>query len=209
MPTSMHAPKVGFLASYDRLEQVPDYPFPEVAFAGRSNVGKSSLLNALVMQRRLAHVSATPGRTRGINFYPVDGAWMLVDLPGYGFARVSKQERERFRDLIMGYLLDRQQMVLANILLDSRHDPTPDDLSLIEELELHKRPYALVLTKADALTESQARQRLEQIRALVAQCEHCADVVLTSARTGLGRPQLWAIVRRAVTQRKSTTHQQQ
>ncbi|MCX7930036.1 MAG: ribosome biogenesis GTP-binding protein YihA/YsxC [Chlorobi bacterium] len=201
----MNAPKVGFLASYDWLEQVPDYPFPEVAFAGRSNVGKSSLLNALVLQRRLAHVSAAPGRTRSINFYPVNGAWMLVDLPGYGFARVSKQERQRFRDLILGYLLHRRQMALACILLDSRHEPTAGDLSLLEELELHYRPYAVVLTKADTLVHAHAQERLEQIQGLLRQCNHCMGVVLTSAHTGAGRTQLWAIIQKAVQQCKPIT----
>jgi GTP-binding protein len=194
----MHVPTVGFLASYVRLEDMPDYSFPEVAFAGRSNVGKSSLINALVFQRSLAQVSSTPGRTRSINVYPVNGEWMLVDLPGYGFARVSKQQREQFRQLVMGYLLRRRQLALACVLVDSRHDATADDLALIEELELHHRTYAIVLTKADALSEADAVERQRQLEHLVQHCAGCVGVIVTSARSGRGRTQLWAVIRRTL-----------
>ncbi|MCS7000397.1 MAG: ribosome biogenesis GTP-binding protein YihA/YsxC [Bacteroidota bacterium] len=194
----MQVPKVGFLCSAVQLEQLPKYSFPEVAFAGRSNVGKSSLLNALVFQRNLARVSATPGRTQSINIYPVDGKWMLVDLPGYGYARVSKQQREEFRKLILGYLLGRPNLVLACVLVDSRHDPTADDTSLLEELELHQRRFAVVLTKCDALSSQHAEERIAQLRHLVHQCSWCMDVVCTSARTGQGRSQLWALIHKAL-----------
>ncbi len=203
----MHPPKVGFLASYVQLDQLPDYAFPEVAFAGRSNVGKSSLINALVFQRSLAHVSSTPGRTRSINIYPVNGQWMLVDLPGYGYARVSKQQREDFRQLLLGYLLERRQLAVACVLIDSRHDPSADDLSLIEELELRGRRYAVILTKADALSPADVEERTEQIRHLVQHCTGCQAVMATSARTGQGRTQLWALIRKTLAQYHQRTVQ--
>ncbi|GIV53583.1 MAG: putative GTP-binding protein EngB [Candidatus Kapaibacterium sp.] len=196
----MQIPTVGFLASYARLDQLPSYSFPEVAFAGRSNVGKSSLINALVFQRALAQVSSTPGRTRTINIYPVNGEWMLVDLPGYGYAKVSKQQRTQFRQLLMGYLLERPQLALACLLVDSRHDPTADDCALIEELELHHRTYAVILTKADALSPAAVDERHHQLRHLVQHCTGCVDVLVTSARTGLGRTQLWGCIRRTLAQ---------
>lgn len=195
----MRPPRVGFLTSAVRLEQLPSLPYPEVAFAGRSNVGKSSLLNALVFQHRLARVSATPGRTRSINLYPVDGKWILVDLPGYGYAKVARSQREEFRELIMGYLLTRQQLVLACVLVDSRHDPTADDLALLEELEMHARRYAVILTKIDALSQRQLVERQEQLNALIAQCRWCAGVISTSTRTGVGRDKLWSLIMNYVT----------
>ncbi|KXB97319.1 MAG: hypothetical protein AA908_07500 [Chlorobi bacterium NICIL-2] len=194
----MHTPRVAFLRSVVRLEELPDYPFPEVAFAGRSNVGKSSLLNALVLQRRLARTSATPGQTRSINLYPVNGEWVLVDLPGYGYARVARQQREEFRRLVMGYLLERKQLALACVLVDARRDPTNDDLALLEELELHHRRFAVILTKADTIAPVALQERLDQIRGLVEQCTACMDVLATSARTKLGRTHLWALIRNAL-----------
>lgn len=194
----MQSPRVAFLRSVVRLEELPDYRFPEVAFAGRSNVGKSSLLNALVLQRRLARTSATPGLTRSINLYPVDGEWVLVDLPGYGYARISRQQREEFRRMVMEYLLERKQLALTCLLVDARHDPANDDLALLEELELHRRRYAVILTKADTIAPGALEERLAQIRGLVEQCTACLDVIATSARTKLGRTQLWAVIRNAL-----------
>ncbi len=199
----MHPPRVAFLRSVVRLEELPNYPFPEIAFAGRSNVGKSSLLNALVLQRRLARTSATPGQTRSINLYPVDGEWVLVDLPGYGYARVSHQQRDEFRRLVMGYLLERKQLALACVLVDSRRDPSNDDLALLEELELHQRRFAVILTKADTIAPGALEERLEQFRALVEQCTACQDVLATSARTKLGRTQLWALIQNAISHHRT------
>lgn len=199
----MRVPTVGFLGSATHLEQLPKASFPEVAFAGRSNVGKSSLINALVLRRRLAHVSATPGRTRSINIYPVDGEWMLVDLPGYGFAQLPQQQRVALYELVKNYLLRRAQMALACILLDSRHDPTARDLAILEMLELHQRRFAVVLTKADTVSSSFLQERIDQVRNLVHQCAWCIDVLATSARTGEGRSSLWAVIRKAIAQHRT------
>lgn len=199
----MRVPTVGFLGSATHLEQLPKASFPEVAFAGRSNVGKSSLINALVLRRRLAHVSAIPGRTRSINIYPVDGEWMLVDLPGYGFAQLPQQQRVALYELVKNYLLRRAQMALACILLDSRHDPTARDLAILEMLELHQRRFAVVLTKADTVSSSFLQERIDQVRNLVHQCAWCIDVLATSARTGEGRSSLWAVIRKAIAQHRT------
>lgn len=194
----MRARQVAFLTSALRVEDLPQYPFPEVAFAGRSNVGKSSLINTLVAQRRLARVGATPGQTRSINLYPVDSEWVLVDLPGYGYARVSLQQRKNFHRLVMQYLMEREQLVLACVLTDVRHEPTRDDLALMEELELNHRQFAVILTKADTLTPSAVEERRSQLLGLVANCSSCAGVIATSARTKIGRHQVWSLIQNAV-----------
>jgi GTP-binding protein len=194
----MRARQVAFLTSALRVEDLPQYPFPEVAFAGRSNVGKSSLINTLVAQRRLARVGATPGQTRSINLYPVDSEWVLVDLPGYGYARVSLQQRKNFHRLVMQYLLEREQLVLACVLTDARNDPTRDDLALMEELELNHRQFAVILTKADTLTPSAVEERRSQLLGLVANCSSCAGVIATSAHTKIGRHQVWSLIQNAV-----------
>lgn len=200
----MHVPTVGFLGNATHVERLPKTSFPEVAFAGRSNVGKSSLINALVLRRRLAHVSATPGRTRSINIYPVNGEWMLVDLPGYGFAQLPQQQRVALHELAKSYLLHRTQMALACILLDSRHDPTPRDLAILEMLELYHRRFAVVLTKTDAVrSASFLQERIDQICNLVHECSWCVDVLATSARTGEGRSSLWAVIRKAIAQHRT------
>jgi GTP-binding protein len=156
---------------------------PEVAFIGRSNVGKSSLLNALVGRRRLARVSATPGKTTLLNAYRLP-AFYLIDLPGYGFARTSKGERARHRALITRYLRERPNLSGVAWLLDVRHDPSKDDRELQQLLAERERPVLAVLTKADKLGRAAQRERARVIgRALELPDD---QVQLTSARTGLG-----------------------
>jgi len=158
-------------------------PLPEVAFIGRSNVGKSSLLNALVGRRSLARVSATPGKTTLLNAYRLP-RFYLVDLPGYGFARASKVERERYRKLIDRFLQERASLTGVAWLLDSRHEPSKTDREIQRLLIESGRPVLAVLTKADKL--GRAAQR-EHVRAIGKALELPEDQVqLTSARTGLG-----------------------
>ncbi len=179
--------------------QFPDTAVPEVAMIGRSNVGKSSLINQLVRHSGMARVSNTPGKTQEINFFNTNAGFVLVDLPGYGYARVSKDRREQFSVLIRQYLLERTQMALACVLIDSRHDPMTSDLAIIEELELAARPYAIVLTKADKISETQQQRREQQVRDLVAQCKHIEDVIVTSAQTGQGRSNVIGMMKRVTT----------
>ena len=174
----------------------PSSDFPEIAFIGRSNVGKSSLINSIVRRKQLALTSSTPGKTQQINFFVVDGAWMLVDLPGFGYASVGKTKRLEFSKLNYSYLEAREQLRMVCLLLDSRHDPSQIDMGLIEWLEMHGIKYTIILTKCDKIKPTMIDERKEQIQGLVQFCAHCIDILPYSSETGLGREQLWGIIKR-------------
>ena len=166
----------------------PDPVLPEIAFAGRSNVGKSSLLNRLVKRKAFARVSNTPGRTRELNFFKVNGTFVLVDLPGYGYARVSKDRRAEWKPLIEGYL--RESPVLRGIvqLLDARHDPTAEDRQLFDLLADIGVPTVVVVTKIDKLSKPKVGER---VHALAVELELDEDqMILFSAVTAEGRDAL-------------------
>ncbi len=166
----------------------PDPTLPEIAFAGRSNVGKSSLLNKLIHRRKFARVSNTPGRTREVNFFKVNDAFLMVDLPGYGYARVSKERRAEWKPLIENYLSSSPQLRGIVHLLDVRHDPTNDDRQMLDFLSDLGVPTIIVLTKIDKLT---ATQRARRIPELSAELGLDADqMVVFSAVTGEGRNEL-------------------
>ena len=179
-----------FQASYGISSQLPAPDRPEFAFSGRSNVGKSSLINKLCSRKSLARVSSTPGKTATINFYRVDGVY-FVDLPGYGFARVSDAERARWDELINGYFEAGRPLALLVQLLDCRHDPSADDKQMLEYLRYHGIPFVAVLTKADKLKKAElaaCRARFESLCAPYG----CRGVYLTSAEKGLGIEELRA-----------------
>lgn len=170
----------------------PEPKLPEVAFAGRSNVGKSSLLNKLIRRKRFARVSNTPGRTREINFFVVNKQFVLVDLPGYGYARISKERRAEWRPLIESYLRNSPELRGIVQLLDVRHDPTRDDRQMIAFLADLGVPTLFALTKVDKLT---ATQRTERVRAIMDELEAGEEQVIPfSAVTGEGRDELAAAV---------------
>lgn len=150
----MNYHKVQFLTSYGRADQLPPSEKPEVVFAGRSNVGKSSLLNRLFQQKGLARVSATPGKTATINFYRLVGC-CFVDLPGYGYAKVSKSEKERWASLVEGYFAQQRQIALVIQLIDMRHKPSANDLQMIDFLQGMGAPFAVVCTKSDKLNKGE------------------------------------------------------
>jgi GTP-binding protein len=152
----------------------------------------------LVRRKKLAFVSATPGKTTEINFFLVNNAFMLADLPGFGFAKASREQRAFWEKQRQAYLFKREQVRLICILVDSRHDPNEEELSLIENLELHRRRYLIVLTKGDKITKTHMQERVEQLRELVAQCSYCVDVLPTSSETNVGRNELVGIVNRMV-----------
>ncbi len=182
-----------FLASAGRPEQFPRGPYPEVAFAGRSNVGKSSMINRLLGQRELARTSGTPGRTRTINFYQINDRFRFVDLPGYGYARVSRTVKEAWWALVEEYLHGRDQLRGVIHILDARHLPTEQDRELTEFLVALGLPYCPVLTKADKLNRGQrGAMRIGIARAL----GHGSpdSLVLFSATTGEGATDLWTAI---------------
>lgn len=148
-----------YVGSWGTIEQLPEPTTPEVAFVGRSNVGKSSLLNKLLNRKNLARVSAKPGKTANINFFDVDGV-TFVDLPGYGFAQVSKAEKERWANLISGYFADSRSFNLVISLVDIRHSAQALDLDMISYLKNEELPFIVVLTKADKLSKNKQQSQL-------------------------------------------------
>jgi GTP-binding protein len=166
----------------------PEGDLPEIAFSGRSNVGKSSLLNRLVRRKSLARVSKTPGKTREINFFEVNHELVLVDLPGYGFARVSKEQRSEWRPLIEGYLIGSEQLRGVVQLLDVRHAPTADDLQMVDFLAGLEVPTIIALTKIDKLTKSAVGKRVDEFAEELGVVRE--QLVPFSSVTGQGRDEL-------------------
>ena len=166
----------------------PPSELPEIAFAGRSNVGKSSLLNTLVRRRSFARVSRTPGRTREINFFRVNNGFVLVDLPGYGYARISKEKKSEWRPMIESYLKRTSQLRGIVLLLDIRREPSDDDRAMLDFLAHVEVPTIVALTKTDKLSKNTARDRAAEIsRALHLDA---GQVIPFSAQTGEGRVEL-------------------
>ena len=184
----MNFNKAEFLASYGLASQLPVSDRPEFIFAGRSNVGKSSLINKLCNRKNLARVSSTPGKTATINYYDVDGCY-FVDLPGYGYAKVSGSERRRWDKLINSYFATDRNKVLMLQLLDCRHAPSADDMQMLEYMRFHKLPFWVVLTKADKLKKSQMEPTLKEFEALCAEY-NCKGVSLVSSEKGWGIEEL-------------------
>ena len=184
-----------FVASAANPESFPRGGLPEVAFLGRSNVGKSSLINTLVGQGKLAFTSSRPGRTRTINFYRVDGSFYAVDLPGYGYAETSHQQMLAWKRLIENYLLTRENLALAVLILDSRRGWMEGDLLLKRWLEHHGRPYVVVATKLDKL-----RNKSEQERGLAQIRLQNVEPMPFSAVTGRGVRELWQTITKALPQ---------
>jgi len=166
----------------------PDSPLPEVAFAGRSNVGKSSLLNSLVRRKSFARVSRTPGRTREINFFRVNNGFVLVDLPGYGYARISKQKKSEWRPMIESYLRRTTQLRGIVLLLDIRREPSDDDRAMLDFLAEVEVPTIVALTKTDKLSKAAAREQAAAISRSLALNDE--QVIPFSAQTGEGRVEL-------------------
>ncbi len=176
----------------------PTHTFPEIAFAGRSNVGKSSLLNALVRRKAFARVSRTPGRTREINFFAVNNAFVFADLPGYGYARISKERQAEWRPLIEGFLRGSAQLKGIVQLLDIRHEPTEDDRQMLDLLAEIGLPTVVAVTKTDKLSRTQVAARVKEIARDLALDEE--QVIPFSAVTGVGRDELAEAVVALLTQ---------
>jgi len=179
-------------SAYERIHWVSDR-LPEIAFLGRSNVGKSSLLNSLLQRKALARTSNTPGRTQCINFFLVNEIYYFVDLPGYGYAKVSKTMRADWGMMAEQYLAERQQLVLSIQLIDSRHKPTNLDMQLNEWLIFNQKPHIVVATKADKLSRNDLQKQLKVIGNTFAE----SRLMSYSAETGKGRDELWSEITKA------------
>lgn len=183
--------KATFIKSSKKVEDCPFPDKPEYAFLGRSNVGKSSLINMLVQRKNLAATSAQPGKTRLINHFLVDERWYLADLPGYGYAKVSKQERAAWQKMINDYLTQRPNLMCTFILMDLRLEPQAIDLEMIERLGSAGLPLAFVFTKADKLSRNQQQSNFARYRrALLQMWEELPPCFITSAVDGSGRDEI-------------------
>jgi len=189
-----------FVSSFADVAKCPAPDRPEFAFIGRSNVGKSSLINMLVNMRKLAKTSVTPGKTQTINHYLINEKWYLVDLPGYGFASVSKSTREGFGKMIENYVLKRENLYCLFILIDSRLPPQKIDLTFMEWAGSKEVPIALVFTKIDKLKANELQKSLALYkRTLLANWEELPPLFLTSSEKGTGRDELFDFMSSAMT----------
>lgn len=180
-----------YIGSKTRVDACPADGRPEYAFIGRSNVGKSSLINALTERRNLAMTSSTPGKTLCINHFLINDAWYLVDLPGYGYAQRGKKAMEKLRQMIQHYVLDREQLTCLFVLVDIRHDPQPVDLGFLTFLGENGVPFAIVFTKADKLKNSQVKPTVDKYLAtLKEQWEELPPYFVTSSANKVGREEL-------------------
>ncbi len=181
-----------FIKSATRPSEYPPADFPEIAFAGRSNVGKSSLINTLVNRKRLVKTSSTPGRTRLLNFFAINGRIMFVDLPGYGYAKVQARVRSTWGAMIDTYILGRPALKSIVLILDIRRDPDEKDLSLMAWLRHHRIPFITVLTKADKLSGIKQKNRVRAIEQALP--DAAGSMICFSAKTRQGLDQLWQAI---------------
>lgn len=180
-----------FVKSSSNFKQCPDNGLPEYAFVGRSNVGKSSLINRLTNRKGLAKTSSKPGKTSLINHFIINDEWYLVDLPGYGYAKVSKTQRAKYQKLIDDYLLKRQALTCLFLLIDSRHEPLKADLEFMEWLALNGIPFVICFTKADKLSANQLNESISRYKsALTESWEELPTTFITSAEKGNGMEEI-------------------
>ena len=185
-----------FLVSNSTVDKCPKSSFPEYAFIGRSNVGKSSLINTLTNNKKLAKTSGTPGKTKLINHFLINEVWCLVDLPGYGYAKISKQERNELKKLINGYFAKRKQLTNTFILIDSRHKPQDIDVDFINTLGAQQHPFSIVFTKIDKLSDAQRQKNLSVYKSHLLEqgWESVPPLFESSARTGEGKKEILSYI---------------
>ena len=193
----MNDNKAEFEKSYGISSQLPPSDITEIAFAGRSNVGKSSLLNKLFNRKSLARVSSVPGKTITINFYDVDG-YKFVDLPGYGYAKLSKSERDRFGELMEGYFQSGRNIKLVVQLVDMRHKPSQDDFGMIDFMKQMNIPFIVVCTKADKLKVKEFKKREQEIKEELSMVD--SDLIIPfSSQNGLGLDKIKMLIEKSLT----------
>ena len=183
--------KAVFKCSSEKISQVPKDSLPDIAFIGRSNVGKSSLINMLTKHKGLAKVSATPGKTRLINHFTINDSWYLVDLPGYGYARTGKSTRGAFAKIITDYIFKCEKMHFLFVLVDSRLEPQKIDLEFIEQLGMNGVPFGIIFTKADKLSKAQLQRSVAAYQqTLSEQWEELPPMFTSSSEKGTGRDEI-------------------
>ena len=183
--------KAEFLMSNTRIDRLPNDNIPEYAFIGRSNVGKSSLINMLVQRRGLAKTSSVPGKTVAINHFIVNDAWYLVDLPGYGYAQHSKKQRDAWRIMINNYITQRRNLVTTFVLVDSRLEPQNNDLGFMEWLGENQVPFCIVFTKADKVSKAELDRNVEMLKTkLLEEWEELPPIFITSSEKKQGRDEV-------------------
>jgi len=191
----MEVRQAEFVKSSSKLNECPDPDRPEYAFIGRSNVGKSSLINMLTGRKKLAKTSGNPGKTQLINHFLIDETWYLVDLPGYGYAKVSKSQRSQFHKLITNYLEKRTNLLCAFVLLDSRLPPQPIDLEFMEWLGQRQIPFVMVFTKADKLKGAElTKNLLTYASRMLESWEALPTLFKTSSTDGMGRNEILSFI---------------
>lgn len=180
-----------YLMSNDDFRKCPKPDMPEFAFIGRSNVGKSSLINMLTSNSKLAKTSASPGKTQKINHFVINNSWYLVDLPGYGYAKVSKSQREVFRKMIEGYILNRQNLVNIFVLVDSRLEPQQIDVEFINWLGANRVPFTIIFTKSDKIGTNVLASKIEAYKEHLLQTwETLPDILVSSAVSKMGQDEI-------------------
>ncbi len=190
----MNLNNVSLMLSAVSKRQYPNTDLPEIAFAGRSNVGKSSLINKLLNRKKLARVSAQPGKTATINFYDIDKKMIFVDLPGYGFAKVSKQEKEKWGKMIEEYLNEREQLIQVVLLVDMRHKPTKDDVMMFDWIVESGFEPVVIATKKDKVKPSQREDAIKLIKDTLG----IDDVIPFSSEKGDGVDEVWALFKEMI-----------
>ena len=191
----MEIKQAAFVVSNTQVAKCPTHKLPEYAFIGRSNVGKSSLINMLTNHKGLAKTSSKPGKTQLINHFLINKEWYLVDLPGYGYAKVSKQSKKTFQQFITDYFKKRRELVCAFVLVDIRHDPQKIDLEFMQWLGENAIPFAIVFTKADKLTEKQIQEHVTSYsEILLQQWEEMPPYFITSSENRMGKEDLLSYI---------------
>ncbi|MFS1513937.1 ribosome biogenesis GTP-binding protein YihA/YsxC [Chengkuizengella sp. SCS-71B] len=187
-----------FIISAVGPDQYPEDGLPEIALAGRSNVGKSSLINKMINRKNLARTSSQPGKTQTLNYYRINTDLYFVDLPGYGYAKVSKSRRQEWGEMIERYLLEREQLKAVLQIIDLRHSPTKDDIAMYEWLVYQQIPRIIITTKADKISKNKRNKHLKVIKDTL-NLEKEDPILLFSSEEGLGKDELWRIIQNQIT----------
>ncbi|GLY10141.1 ribosome biogenesis GTP-binding protein YihA/YsxC [Pseudobacillus badius] len=191
----MKVNQVELVISAVKPAQYPEDSLPEFALAGRSNVGKSSFINKMIHRKSMARISSKPGKTQTLNFYKIEEALYFVDVPGYGFAKVSKKERESWGKMIETYLTTREQLRACVLIVDLRHPPTEDDVMMYHFLKHYNIPVIVVATKADKIPKGKWQKHLKVVKEKL-EFNPADDIVVFSSETGQGKDEAWGVIRK-------------